>query len=147
MAAAFTLTSNDELPDNAAFFGVGANVACRGFSGHTSFVVARRDVLSFLAAAADLQSGVGDSAQLLGGWDAAEERLRLRIARDGLSARYVVRVRLAGPVPSDGQWDRVETEFVTAPRALAVFLSDLAQLVAQRESRSASLTDDVVEAV
>jgi hypothetical protein len=141
-AARVTLRFNEDLAADADFFGLHASVACRGFSGHTEFTVARRDVQRFLNDAANLPSNTSDSALLLGGWDHAEERLRLQIARAGLSGQFVARVRIATTGPRADQWNRVETEFIAPPVALSAFMESLARLVADQGSPSASLTGD-----
>ena len=142
MTADFTLSSSQHSADDADFVNMLATVACRGFSGRTAFIIARRDVDRFLADAAHLSTNASDSAQLLGGWDDAEERLRLRITRAGLSDQFTARVRIATTGPREDQWNRVETEFVCAPAALATFLSDLTGLVAQERTANASLAGD-----
>ena len=142
MTAELTLTSSQHAADDADFVNMLATVACRGFSGRTSFTIARRDVDRFLADAADLSTTTVHSAQLLGGWDDAEERLRLGITRAGVSGQLMARVRIATTGPREDQWNRVETEFVCAPAALASFLSDLAGLVTLERSASASLAGD-----
>ena len=77
MTADFTLSSTTigprRRPDE--FLDLNARVACRGFGGRTMFAISRRDVDRFLADAAKLPSKTSDTAQLLGGWDDAEERL------------------------------------------------------------------------
>jgi hypothetical protein len=142
MTADFTLSSSQHATDDADFVSMLATVACRGFSGRTSFTIARRDVDRFLADAANLSTTTSHSAQLLGGWDDAEERLRLRITRAGVSGQLMARVRIATTGPREDQWNRVETEFVCAPAALASFLSDLTGLVTQQRSATASLAGD-----
>jgi len=140
--ASVTLRFNEDLASDADFFGLHANVACRGFTGHTQFTIARRDVQRFIADATNLPSNASDSALLLGGWDHAEERLRLQIARAGLSGQFVARVRIATTGPRADQWNRVETEFITPPTALTAFTENLARLVADQSAPNASLTGD-----
>ena len=142
MTAEISLRFDEELPSDSDFFGLDASVACRGFGGHTAVTVARRDIQRFLAEAASLQGNVGDSALLVAGVEVNEVQFRLQVARAGLSGQFVVRARLASPGPSDGQWDRVETEFITPPTSLTGFLNDLERMVGQGGSPSASLTGD-----
>lgn len=142
MTADFTLSLPDDLTTDTEFVDLCASVACRGFSGRTDFTISRRDVDRFLADAANLSTKSSDTAQLLGGWDDAEERLRLRITRAGLSDRFIARVRIATTGPRDEQWNRVETEFVCPPAALAAFLTDLTRLVARTQTATASLAGD-----
>src|SRR5215470_16746600 len=142
MTADFTLSIPDNSPGDADFVNMLATVACRGFSGRTGFTIARRDVDRFLADAANLSTKTSDSAQLLGGWDDAEERLCLRITRAGLSGQFTARVRIATTGPREDQWNRVETEFVCASAALATFLSELTGLAAQEGTANASLAGD-----
>jgi hypothetical protein len=142
MTADFTISLPDVVDADTEFVDLNASVACRGFCGRTEFTIARRDVDRFLADAADLSTRASDTAQLLGGWDDDEERLRLRITRAGLSEHFVARVRIATTGPCEEQWNRVETEFVCPPAALATFLTDLTRLVAQRRTATASLGGD-----
>jgi hypothetical protein len=142
MTADFTLSRPDDSASDAEFVDLNASVACRGFSGRTAFTVARRDVERFLGDAANLSSQTSDTAQLLGGWDDAEERLRLRITRAGLSGQFTARVRIAMTGPREEQWNRVETEFVCPPVALQTFLGDLTRLVARADASKARLTGD-----
>src|SRR5205085_2738787 len=132
----------EDLPSDADFVGLRASVACRGFSGHTEFTIARRDVRRFLADVATLRSNASDAALLVGGWDRAEQRLRLEIVRAGLSGQFVARVRIAATGPRGDQWNRVETEFITPPQALTAFLDSLARLTTHSESADASLMGD-----
>src|SRR5262249_28256291 len=111
MTADFTLSKPSDSTVDADFVSLRASVACRGFSGLTAFTIARRDVDRFLVDATNLSTRATDSAQLLGGWDDAQERLRLRITRAGLSGQFTARVRIATTGPRDEQWNRVETEF------------------------------------
>ena len=141
MTADFTISLPDTAADDADFVDLSASVDCRGFRGRTEFTISRRDVDRFLADATHLSDMSSDSAQLLGGWDDAEERLRLRITRAGVSGQFIARVRLATTGPREEQWNRVETEFICPPASLATFLTDLSQLVAQRAA-GASLAGD-----
>ena len=129
-------------PGPGEFLDVEASVACRGFGGRTDFSISRRDVDRFLADATSLPSKASDASKLLGGWDDAEERLRLEITRAGLSGSYVARVRIATTGPREEQWNRVETEFICPPEALSAFLTDLARLVDERAKGIAVLRGD-----
>jgi hypothetical protein len=142
MTADFTLSVLEAERAADDFMDLGASVSCRGFSGRTSFTISRRDVDRFLADAAGLSTGAADAAQLLGGWDDADERLRFRVTRAGVSGQYVARVRIATTGPRSDQWNRVETEFVCRPEALSSFLSGVAGLDSQRPDSAASLAGD-----
>lgn len=142
--ADFTLSVHEDRRAPAAseeFLDLQARVDCRGFSGRTTFTISRRDVDRFLADAANLSAKTSDAAQLLGGWDDAEERLRFKVTRAGLSGQFVARIRIATTGPRD-EWNRVETEFVCPPHALSAFLSDLSRLVGDRAGSAASLAGD-----
>src|SRR5262252_3055345 len=134
MTAAFTIDRPSAPAPDAEFVDLNATVDCRGFRGRTEFTISRRDVDRFLADATCLSDMSSNSAQLLGGWDDAEERLRLLITRAGVSGQFVARVRIATTGPREEQWNCVETEFVCPPASLATFLTDLSQLVAQRRT-------------
>lgn len=148
MNATFTFTlrnceSNDT--SNVAtgdFLDVGVSVACRGFAGQTQFSVSRRDLDSFVADLSAVRQAQRDSAQLLGGWDDAEERLRLRITPAGRSGHFMARVRIANTGPRSDQWHRAETEFVCRPEDLSGFVTDLRQLVGGRSPGDAALSGD-----
>jgi len=142
MTADFTISFPNDKTAGGDFIDLNASVDCRGFRGRTEFTISRRDVARFLADAGHLSDTSSDSAQLLGGWDDAEERLRLRITRAGISGQFVARVRIATTGPREEQWNRVETEFICPPASLATFLTDLSQLVAQRRTDAASLSGD-----
>jgi hypothetical protein len=104
------------------FFDTTVGISCRGFAGATRFTIARRDLAAFAGEVAALRRGEGDVARLVGGWDAAQERLRLHVTRAGTTGLCAIRVRVANIVggPKTDQWDRVETEFVcTAADATA----------------------------
>ena len=128
MTADFTLSVLEAQRAADDFMDLGASVSCRGFSGTTSFTISRRDVDRFLADAANLSSNASDTAQLLGGWDDVEERLRFSVTRAGVSGQFVARVRIATTGPRSDQWSRVETEFVCRPEALSSFLTGIARL-------------------
>ncbi len=123
------------------FVDVTAGVSCRGFSGATRFSIARRDLSAFAADVAALRRREADLAQLLGGWDTAEERLRLRVTRAGTTGSCAIRVRIASPGARTDQWDRAETQFVCSAEAVTAFADALtsraanfAQLVGDAES-------------
>ena len=120
------------------FVDVTAGVSCRGFSGATRFTIARRDLAAFAREVAALRRREIDLAQLIGGWDAAEERLRLRATRGGTTDGCTIRVRVANTGARTDQWDRTETQFVSTGDALTAF----ANALASSESRSAQLVGD-----
>ena len=123
------------------FVDVTAGVSCRGFAGATRFTIARRDLAAFAAEVAALCRGESDLAQLIGGWDTAEERLRVRVTRAGTTDSCAIRVRIASPGARTDQWDRAETQFVCSADAVTAFADALtsgaanaAQLVGDAES-------------
>jgi hypothetical protein len=123
------------------FVDVTAGVSCRGFAGATRFTIARRDLAAFAADLAALRRREADLAQLIGGWDTVEERLRLRVTRAGTTDSCAIRVRLASPGAQTDQWDRAETQFVCSVDAVTAFANALtsdaansAQLVGDAES-------------
>jgi hypothetical protein len=123
------------------FVDVTAVVSCRGFSGATRFAIARRDLAAFAAEVAALRRRKADLAQLIGGWDTAEERLRLRVTRAGTIDSCLIRVRVASPGARTDQWDRAETQFVCSADAVTTFAEGLtsgaansAQLLGDAES-------------
>jgi hypothetical protein len=142
MTADFTITLPDDLPSDADFIDLEARVDCRGFSGRTEFTIARRDLDRFLADAANLSTHTSDAAQLLGGWDDSQERLRLLVTRAGLSGQFTARVRMATTGPREEQWNRVETEFVCPQPALSTFLAELTTVLDRRRAASAKLAGD-----
>ena len=82
-----------------------------------------------------------DAAQLIGGWDTAEERLRLRVTRAGNTDSCAIHVRVASSGARTDQWDRAETQFVCSADAVSAFANALAsdaansaQLVGDAES-------------
>src|SRR5438094_961049 len=87
MTAEFSIGLHGQRGDAAAgeFLDLHATVACRGFAGQTKFSIARRDLAAFTADLAKLRQATADSAQLLGGWDDARERLRLLMTPAGRS--------------------------------------------------------------
>jgi hypothetical protein len=123
------------------FVDVTAGVSCRGFAGATRFTTARRDLAAFSADIAALRTQKTDVAQLIGGWDTAEERLRLRVTRAGTTDSCAIRVRVASPGARTDQWDRAETEFLCSADAVTAFADALtsgaansAQLLGDAES-------------
>jgi hypothetical protein len=145
MTAEFTLTLHSHDSRNspsADFLDIHAAVACRSFTGQTAFSFSRRDFDSFLTDLAAVQATTRDSALLIGGWDDASERLRLRIAPAGAFGHFLATVRIADTGPRTDQWHRVETEFVATPAALADFVASLQQLAAKRHPGAARLAGD-----
>ncbi len=132
--------SIDGRVESQDFLDATVGVSCRGFSGATRFTIARRDLTAFARDVARLRRGEADLAQLVGGWDAAQERLRLVITRAGTSGACAVRVRVASTGPRTDQWDRVETQFVCPADTVTTFVDALtsgansAQLVGDAES-------------
>ena len=137
-----TLNEYQADPESADFLAVRAGVACRGFSGETGFWISRRDVDRFLGDIAGIRDLSGHSAQLLGGWDDSEERLRLKITRAGLSNGFVARVRIATTGPRGDQWNRVETEFVCPLESMLAFELDLGRLVGEQKPGMVVLSGD-----
>jgi len=129
-------------PATADFLDVRAEVACRGFGGQTGFCISRRDLDRFLGDIAGIRELTSDSAQLLGGWDDAEERLRLRITRAGSSNGFLARVRIATTGPRSDQWNRVETEFICPLESILAFELDLGRLVGERKPGVVVLSGD-----
>ena len=145
MTAEFTLSLDEyERNDTATgdFLNFRAAVSCRGFTGQTAFWVARRDIDAFIVDLAALGHGGSDCAQLLGGWEEAEERLRLRIMNAGRSGQFSSHVRIASTGPRQDQWNRVETDFICPPDGLSEFLAGLRRLVDQRARGDAVLAGD-----
>jgi hypothetical protein len=130
------------VPDGPAasddFVDVTAGVSCRGFAGATRFTIARRDLAAFAAEVAALRRREADLAQLIGGWDKAEERLRLRVTRAGTTDSCAIRVRVASPGARTDQWDRAETQFVCPGDAVTTF----AEALASHGGTSAQLIGD-----
>ena len=108
------------------FVDVTAGVSCRGFAGATRFTIARRDLSAFAEEVAALRRREADVAQLIGGWDTAEERFRLRVTRAGTTDSCAIRVRVASPGARTDQWDRAETQFVCPAAAATAFAEALA---------------------
>ena len=144
MTADFRLTLSEYRANPASpdFLDVRADVACRGFSGQTGFSISRRDVDRFLGDIAGIRDMTGDLAQLLGGWDDSEERLRLRITRAGLSNGFLARVRIASTGPREDQWNRVETEFVCPLASMLAFELDLGRLLGEQKPGMVVLSGD-----
>lgn len=109
------------------FLRADASVSCRGFAGQTEFPIASRDLAAFAADVDAIQRGKSDVAQLLGGWDAGSEKLRLRIARAGATGSFTVRVIMANVGMRNDQWHRVETQFVSDGPTLLEFVRRLAE--------------------
>lgn len=139
--AQLTITASDHAASDADFVALRAEVHCRGFSGRTSFTMARRDINLFVADAAALITNATDSALLLGGWEKADQPLRLQLARAGLSGRFIARIRIATSGPLSDQWNRVETEFVAKPDDFNRFVESF-RGVAGSDTTSASLMGD-----
>jgi hypothetical protein len=137
--ADFTLRESDTLTTDADFIGVRASVDSRGFSGLTTFTIARRDVERVLVDAGKVLDGSAELAVLLGGWNDLEEYLRLQIARTRTSDQFVVRVRMATPGLRGDHWSRVDTEFVVDRGGLVGFLDALARFATRDGVASASL--------
>jgi hypothetical protein len=108
------------------FLDATVGVSCRGFAGATRFTIARRDLAAFAGDVVRLRRGETDAAQLVGGWDAAEERLRLVVTRAGQTNAFAIRVRVANTGPRTDQWDRVETQFVSTLDAVTALADALA---------------------
>ena len=141
-AADCTLRFSEDLASDPDFVGLHASVACRGFTGHTDFTIARRDVRRFVSETESLQSDASDSALLLGGLEKGEERVRMQVVRAGRSGQFTARVRMTAAGARSDQINRVETEFIVAPEALTVFLQGLERLISDESSESASLSGD-----
>ena len=135
---------SDHAESDGDFLALRAEVRCRGFSGQTAFTMARRDIDLFVADAAGLTTNVTDSALLLGGWEKADQPLRLQLARAGLSGRFVARIRIATSGPRTDQWNRVETDFVASPDDFTAFVDGLRGLAASTQA-SANLVGDAEE--
>ncbi|HEY2165449.1 MAG TPA: hypothetical protein VGH04_15735 [Gemmatimonadaceae bacterium] len=124
------------------FVDVTAGVSCRGFAGATRFTIARRDLATFAAEIAALRRREADLAQLIGGWDTAEERFRLRVTRAGTTDSCAIRVRVASPGARTDQWDRAETQFICSAGAVTAF----ADALASDTSNSVQLAGDAESA-
>lgn len=145
MTAEFLLTlhtyeAND--PASGDFLDLRAAVTCRGFGGQTAFWYSRRDFDAFVADLAAVRNATRDAALLVGGWDDASERLRLRITAAGTFGHFLAAVRIANTGPRTDQWHRTETEFVCTPEAVADFLAALERLAANRAPDDAMLVGD-----
>ena len=137
--ADFTLRVSDELTADADFIGVRASVTSRGFSGLTTFTIARRDIQRFLTDAASVRDSDAKLAVLLGGWNDLEEYLRVQIAPTRATRQFVVRVRMATPGLRADHWSRVDTEFVAEAAGLTTFLEELTRFATSDGAASASL--------
>ena len=145
MTVSFSLSlQSDEQGDVASsdFLELRVAVTCRGFAGQTECTIARRDLGLFLAEIADLREARCDVAQLLAGWEEAQERLRLRITPAGRSGQFTARVRMADTGPRTDQWHRVETEFVCPPDDLFAFSIGVQGLIDGRTPGDAKLVGD-----
>ena len=118
-------------PDDGSFadgfLRADASVSCRGFAGRTEFPIAQRDLAAFATEVGAIQRGDSDVAQLIGGWDAGSERLRVRVARAGATESFTIRVIVANAGMRNDQWHRVETQFVSDRAALLEFVRRLAE--------------------
>jgi len=139
--AELSIGVSEHAASDADFLALRAEIRCRGFSGHTAFTMARRDISLFIADAAALTANASDSALLLGGWEKAEQPLRVQLARAGLTGRFVARVRIATNGPRTDQWNRVETDFVATSDDFDAFVNGLRD-VARSARTSASLVGD-----
>jgi hypothetical protein len=140
--AELSIGLSDHAASDGDFLALRADVRCRGFSGHTAFVMARRDINLFVADARGLSSKTTDSALFLGGSDKGDQPpLRLQLARAGLSDRFIARIRISTSGPRTDQWNRVETDFISAPAEFNAFLEGLRGL-AGSSTPTASLVGD-----
>ena len=141
-AADCTLRFSESLTNDADFVALHGSVACRGFTGHTEFTIARRDVQRFVAETEKIRTEASDSALLVAGWEKGDERLRMQIVRAGRTGRFTARVRIASSGPRSDPGSSVETEFIVAPEALTTFLRDLARLAVDENAEPAALSGD-----
>lgn len=139
--AQLSISVSDHAASDADFVALRAEVHCHGFSGQTAFTMARRDINLFVADAAALTTHASDSALLLGGWEKADQPLRLQLARAGLSGRFIARIRIASSGPRSDQWNRVETDFIAKPAEFNAFV-DAFRGLASSATTSASLVGD-----
>jgi len=139
--AELSIGVSDHSASDADFLALRAEVRCRGFNGQTTFTMARRDIDLFVDDATALTTNARDSALFLGGWEKADQPMRLELARAGLSGRFVARVRIAASGPRSDQWNRVETDFIAAPAEFNAFLEGLRGLAATSQP-AASLVGD-----
>jgi len=145
MIAEFTLALRgyESHPETIGdFLQLAARVDCRGFSGETWFQMSRRDLDRFVSEASALHAGAPEAVNFVGGWDDREERMRVRLARAGISGGFAARVRIANTGPRTDQWHHVETDFVCPAPALARFLAELQRLVESRIAGTATLSGD-----
>jgi hypothetical protein len=140
--AELSLGVNQHGTSDSDFLALYAEVDCRGFSGITQFVSARRDLKLFAIEASALATNTADSALLLGGFEKAEQPLRLHLTRAGRSGHFTARVRIATSGPRSDQWNRVETEFIVPPEAFSHFIDALGRL-ADGHATLSTLTGDV----
>ena len=109
------------------FLRADASVSCRGFAGRTEFPIARRDLVAFASDVDAMQRGESDVAQLIGGWDAGSEKLRLRVARAGATESFTVRLTVANVGMRNDQWHRVETQFASDASSMSRFVRALTE--------------------
>lgn len=114
-------------PDGDGFLRAEVSVSCGGFGGRTEVPIARRDLGVFAAEVDAMERGEADLAQLIGGWDAGSEKLRLRIARAGTTDSFTVRVTVANVGLRNDQWHRVETQFVSGKASMLEFVRHLGE--------------------
>ena len=126
MPTQLTIHLEPDAPDG--FVDASADVSCRGFGGRTRFTIARRDLDAFARDVAALERGDADVAHLIGGWEAAAERLRLSVTRAGATGggSFAARVQVADIGARTDQWDRADTEFACGREALEAFVGTLA---------------------
>jgi hypothetical protein len=136
VTASFSLSLQpDEQSDVASsdFLELRVAVTCRGFAGQTECTIAE---------IVELREARCDVAQLLGGWEEAQERLRLRITPAGRSGQFTARVRMADTGPRTDQWHSVETEFVCPPDDLFAFSIGVQGIIDRRAPGDAKLVGD-----
>ena len=144
MSAEFLLTVG--RPSDSAsqidFIDLEAQVSCRGYAGRTAFVLARRDLAAYLADLQALREARAFACQLIGGWEAAEERLRLKLTPAGRSGKFHATIQIATNGPRTDQWQRVETDFICSAEDLSSFLTDLEMLSEAGAATTARLAGD-----
>jgi hypothetical protein len=139
--AELSIGVSEHAATDADFLALRADVRCRGFSGVTLFVMARRDINLFAADAGALMTHSSDSALLLGGFEKADQPLRLQLTRAGLSGKFVARVRIATNGPRSDQWNRVETEFIAPADAFKAFVDGLRALANSANTNAVLIGD------
>jgi hypothetical protein len=140
-AGELSISASEHAASDADFVALKAEVQCRGFGGHTVFTMARRDIDLFVADAAGLSTNDTDSALLLGGWEKADQPLRLQLARAGLSGKFIARIRVATSGPRSDHRNRVETEFIAASGGINAFLDGLRALATSARARATLVGD------